>query len=139
VSTFSRNRGGKDQTSLTELAPKRLTPILVALLGVVLIATLSNTASTAPSPGRHGEGAARISGYTISDVDYQFSDSDPTRIQSVSFTIQPAIAKRLRIRLVSTSDTWHECTTFNTHATCPTTTAAPTLATADELRIQATG
>jgi len=73
-------------------------------------------ASETGRPG--GEGAAQISGYTISNVHYTLDSNNSTELASVSFAIAPASAKTVQIRL-NPNGTWYTCTAAGNAARCP--------------------
>jgi len=105
---------------------------------IAVVGALSWNAFTASAPPRSG-GAGRISGYVVSDVSYELDRGEANAIEGVSFTIEPATAAEIRVRLVSNTGAWYECTNVSGRALCPTIAPAVPLASADELAVQATG
>ena len=113
--------------------------LATALAIIAVVGAFTGNAFTASVPDRSGQGTSAISGYAVSNVGYELGDGDATTIESVSFTIDPTTAQRVRIRLVSSGGTWYECTNVSGRVSCPTFSPAVLLAAADELAVQATG
>jgi hypothetical protein len=86
-------------------SPRFLIVLVVVLLG--MIGTYAFTASNTVPATQAGAGSGAISGYTISSVAYTL-DTDPTKINAVDFTINPAAAGTVKIQLVS-GGTWYDC------------------------------
>lgn len=117
------------------IARSLATPLAI----IAVVGAFTGNAFTASVPDRSGQGTSAISGYAVSNVSYELGDGDAATIESVSFTIDPTMAQRVRIRLVSSGDTWYECTNVSGRVSCPTLSPAVSLAAADELAVQATG
>jgi hypothetical protein len=86
---------------------------VVALLPVAPAFTASNTGG----PG--GEGSTLISGYAISNVQFQLDGADPQQLAAVSFTIAPASARTVQVRLGQAGG-WYSCTDVASQVSCPT-------------------
>ena len=73
------------------ITPRRL--LVIGLFG--LLAVLSYgfaAANTFPSgAGAAGDGQASISGYAVTNVHYTLSSTNPTMVDSISFTLTPAL------------------------------------------------
>ena len=114
-----------------------------ALIGGLLLAgatTLGVSALTAGNTvpdSRAGDGSGTVSGYVVTDVDYGLNATNPQNIDQVTFTLDavPAAGSDIKVRLVSTSSNWYDCTTVGADATCATTTPTVAVADADELRV----
>ena len=85
------------------------------ILGILVVAAALATGvyaftatNTVPSSNA-GAGAGAISGYTISNVQYQLNGSTPTNIDSVTFTLNSA-ASTAKAKLVSSSTAYTDCT-----------------------------
>ena len=113
--------------------------LATALAIIAVVGAFTGNAFTASVPDRSGQGTSAISGYAISSVSYELGDGEATTIESVSFTIDPTTAQRVRIRLVSSGGTWYECTNVSGRVSCSTFSPAVPLEDADELTVEATG
>jgi len=81
-----------------------------------------------------GEGVSAISGYNVTNISYQ-SGSDPSRIDSVSFTLNTT-ANFVKIRLIASQPKWYDCNSINGNDwICDTTGAS--LKSADQLTVVA--
>ena len=92
-------------------------------------------ANTVPSSNA-GDGNNTISGYVITNVHYNLNAADPSRIDSVTFTISPSIPAggTVAAKLVSSSTTYYTCTVSGGTAVSCATPGATALS-ADELRV----
>ncbi|MGE5690942.1 MAG: hypothetical protein ACM33B_10345 [Pseudomonadota bacterium] len=117
--------------------PKRrrlLVTLVVA--GVLASATYAFTASNTVSASKAGDGSGAISGYAVSSVSYTLNATNPSNLDSVSFTLDAA-ASTVKIKLVSSGSTWYGCTnTSGNNWSCTTTGAA--VQPADQLQVVAT-
>lgn len=98
------------------------------MLGVTLVlsmATFAYTNSNTVGPSNAGAGSGTISGYAITGVSYDLNATDPTTIDTVTFTmdVAPAAGATVTIRLAD-AGTWYSCTVTGTSASCDTTGAA---------------
>ena len=84
-----------------------------------------------------GDGTGAISGYTVSNVNYNLNAANPSNIDSVTFDVDvaPSAGADMEIKLVAAGSTWYSCTNVTTALTCVTTSPQATVATADELRV----
>jgi hypothetical protein len=94
-------------------------------------------ASSNMEAGAHGEAAAPINGWVISNVKYQLAQ-DPTMVQSVTLDLDEH-ADNVSVKLDSNSNEFTACT--NTNATHWQCTFAPgvKLSSMDEFRVIAVG
>jgi len=113
--------------------------LFVLLLALILsVGAYAFAAGNTVDASRAGDGEGAIAGYGISDVHYTLDATNPGLIQSVSFTINPAITATtvVKIKLVAAGSTWYTCTAgAGTSVSCPTTGA--TVLSADMLRVVA--
>ena len=113
---------------------------LVALLALVVAASAyAFTASNTVPATRAGDGNANITGYTISNVQYQLA-ADPSTISGVTFVLD-APATQVRAKVLGASTTYSTCSVgagATPTATCTFATPLPTVLAADNLRIIAT-
>ena len=110
--------------------------IIVVTLAMAGVANALAAANTVPATSA-GDGNGTISGYTITNVHYNLNASDPSTIDSVTFTVNSAIPAggTVKIQLVS-AGTWYTCTVSGgTNVTCTTTGAS--VSTATTLRVVA--
>lgn len=103
---------------------------LVMVVGMIAAATYAFTASNTVPTSHAGDGASAVSGYTVANVDYnelEGTDTDPSTIESVSFTLSSA-ADRVKLQLSQTTgkDTWFTCTADSTLNTIDSVTLAIT-------------
>ena len=83
-----------------------------------------------------GDGAAAISGYTVSAVHYNLNATNPQNIDSVTFTTNVTVpsGSTVKIQLVATTGAWYTCTgQGSTSISCSTIGA--TVVSADNLRV----
>lgn len=93
-------------------------------------------ANTVPT-SKAGDGAAVITGYTVSSVVYDLNAAAPQNIDQVTFNVDsvPPVGSKLRLKLVAAGATWYTCSNAGTAITCNTTVPQATVASADELRV----
>lgn len=117
------------------LALAALLALVVAVAGGAFTAT--NTFGSGGA-GAAGDGSATISGFTITNVQYQLSGTNAANLASVSFTLAPA-ASSAQVKVVSSATAFTPCalSSGGTVATC-TFTTQPTVQSADQLRVIAT-
>jgi archaellin len=112
---------------------------VAAVLAAVCVAagayafTASNTV-----PGTNaGSGAGTISGYTVSNVAYTLNGTDPTKMDTVTFTLDKA-AGTVKAQ-VQSSGSWYGCTNSSgNNWSCDTTSPQASVAPADQLSVVAT-
>lgn len=93
-------------------------------------------ANTVPT-SKAGAGSGVISGYTITNIDYNLNATDPTVLDSVDLTLSAA-ATTVKIKLVAAGSTWYNCTVVLANDwTCDTTVPAISLSTVDQLDVVA--
>ena len=108
-----------------------------AVAGVVAIGGYAFTASNTVPDTKAGDGAGTITGYVASSVHYGVNATDPSKIDSVTFTVDsaPATGATLKAQLVA-SGTWYTCTNSTTTVTCNTTVGTQaTVTPANNLRV----
>ena len=115
---------------------------LVAMFALALILATAayGFAASNTVPGTNaGDGSAAISGYTVSNVHYTLNATNPANIDSLSFTIAPAVPAggTVEVKLVAAGTTFSGCTvTGGTSVTCPSSgTLGVTALAADQLRV----
>ena len=114
--------------------------VLVVLVAVlVAVGFAYAAANTVPGTGA-GDGNGTISGYEVTNVRYILDGTDPSKINSVTFTIAPIITgvpapTSVKITLVDGSSTWYTCS-FTTSWSCDVG-GGVTVLDADKLRVVA--
>jgi hypothetical protein len=114
------------------------TRILVAVLAVALIGggVYAFTASNTVPATTAGSGAGVVSGYTVTNIHYALNATTPVNVDSLTFTITPAVPSTssgkvvIQAALSTGGPTSYTCTTDTTGAlvTCITTTPQLTAA-----------
>lgn len=112
--------------------------ILFVILAVALIGsvTYAFAAENTNPPAAGGDGASAVSGYVITDVAYHVNEANPTRLDSVSFTLD-ASAGMVRIKLIEAGSTWYNCKAVSGNDWSCDTPGAD-IASVDQLRVFAT-
>jgi hypothetical protein len=113
--------------------------VLLLVLIVIVIAGSAYAfaaAITGITPDNAGEGVGTVNGYAATDVAYTLDGSDPTLINSVTFTLDSA-ATFAQIKLVTGGTPWYSCTNTLLVWTCNTTDPQATVATMTGLTIVA--
>jgi len=116
-------------------SPRFLIVVVLVVLSAIGAYVFAAT-NTVPAT-QAGAGSAAISGYTVSNVAYTLN-SDPTKIDAVTFTISPAAAGTVKAQLVS-GGTWYDCTNSSGSVSCDTTVGTQaTVAPSNQLSVVAT-
>jgi hypothetical protein len=112
---------------------------IIAIAGLVAILSVSGYAYTATNtvPNESlGQGTNVISGYTVTSVAYNLNATNPSNLDSVSFTIAPTTATSVKIQLAA-AGTWYSCTNTAGAVSCTTTSPQATAAAATALNVVA--
>lgn len=108
----------------------------VGIAATAIAAGSAFTASNTVPDASLGQGANTISGYTVSSVSYALNATDPSNIDSVSFTISPAAAGTVKVQLVS-GGSWYSCTNTSGSVSCATTSPQAVVSAANSLDVVA--
>ena len=82
----------------------------LAIAGIVAASGAAFAAANTVPDTKAGYGSGAVSGMVVTNVAYHEYTSDPTKVDSVSFTADAA-ADAVKIRLVTaTPGTWYTCT-----------------------------
>ena len=111
--------------------------IRFAVIGAACLAgSYAYTASNSVSATRAGDGTGAISGFVISSVKYNLNASNPSTIDSVTYSLDsaPPAGSTIKTQLAPTGS-WYTCSNVGTAVTCPTTTPQATVAAATNLRV----
>jgi hypothetical protein len=112
--------------------------VLKVIVFVIISLAFASTAyafaaaNTVPS-SYAGEGAGAVSGYTVSNLQYNLNPGTPSNIDSVQFTLNAA-ATSVQVRLVTTGS-YFACTNVGLNWTC--LTPGVTVSASDEVRVVA--
>jgi hypothetical protein len=117
---------------------RRRRTILVLLAAAALsLFTFAFTAANIVPGSKAGDGAGAITGYTVSNVQYQLDATDPSLIESVSFTLDDA-ASTVRAKVNAASTTYATCSNPSANNWSCDFATDPTVVSADQLRVIAT-
>ena len=113
--------------------------ILLVAVGAIAGGIFASTAGNTVEDTRAGSGQASVSGYQVSNVHYEMDANDPTVINEVTFTADPAPSSNstIQVRLVSSSSNWYSCTFAGASVSCQTTSPSISLSDIDELTVVA--
>lgn len=78
--------------------------LAVAIVAALAVAAFGFAASNSVPGSRAGDGSGTVSGYTVSNIDYNLNTSNPADIDSVSFTLD-ASAGDVYAALVDSANT----------------------------------
>ncbi len=116
---------------------KKLAGLVILSLALTAGTYAFAAANTVPASNA-GDGNGAVSGYTVSNIAYDINtDSDPTDVDSVSFTLS-ANAGQVFAKLVASGSTYTSCTGGPLNWTCAMPAAGPTVVSVDDLRVIAT-
>jgi hypothetical protein len=110
--------------------------IIITLVALIFgsVATAFAASNTVPVTNS-GDGVGIVSGYVVSNVLYGLNAIDPSKIDTVRFTLNAA-ATTVKIKLVAAGTTYYTCTVVTgNNWTCPSTVTQATVLTADQLRV----
>ena len=80
----------------------------VVIAAVLAVGAYAFTATNTVPGTSAGAGSGTISGYTVSNVQYQLNNTTPTNIDSMTFTLS-ASAATAKAKVVSGSSTYTDC------------------------------
>ncbi|MFH2038076.1 MAG: hypothetical protein ABIJ65_01440 [Chloroflexota bacterium] len=94
--------------------------IILLIAIVVSTSTYAFAAANTVPTSKAGAGSGAISGYTVSNVHYNLNATNPSTIDSITFTLDsaPKAGSTIKIKLVSAGSTWYVCTNISTAVTC---------------------
>lgn len=113
--------------------------ILLVAVGAIAGGIFASTAGNTVTDTRAGSGQASVSGYDVSNVHYEMDPTDPSLINEVTFTADPAPSSNstIQVKLVSSSNDWYLCTFSGTAVSCQTSSPSVSLGDIDELTVVA--
>lgn len=122
---------------MTPVFSLRTLAFMVAFPGIIVSSvTYVFASSNTMYPDPAGGGTGDISGYVVSNVEYNLGN-DPTMFKSVSFSLS-APATRVNIRLTDTQTDWSECINLGGNDWICDAKSMP-VASANQLRVSASG
>jgi hypothetical protein len=109
---------------------------LAAVAAAVAIGGYAYTASNSVASTRAGDGSGTITGFVVSSVKYNLNATNPSNIDSVTYSLDsaPPAGSTIRTQLAP-SGAWYTCTNVSTAVTCNVTSPQATVAAATELRV----
>lgn len=90
--------------------------LAVAIIAALAVAAFGFAASNTVPTSRAGDGSGTVSGYTVSNINYTLDASNPSLIDSVSFTLD-APAGDVYVS-VDNGSSWTQCTGGPTNWSC---------------------
>jgi hypothetical protein len=113
----------------------RLTVVALVVVALSVGAFALTAANTVPDT-KAGDGSGTITGYVATSVHYTLNGTDPSKLDSVAFTLDstPVAGSTLKAQLVSGGN-WYTCTNSGTSVTCATTSPQATVLAANNLRV----
>jgi hypothetical protein len=108
----------------------------VVLAGALGVAGFAFTASNTVPDSKAGDGTGTVTGYVVSSVHYGLNSTDPTKADSVTFTLDstPVAGSTLKAQLAP-AGSWYTCTFVATAVTCNVTSPQATVVAATNLRV----
>ncbi|MEO7427827.1 MAG: hypothetical protein ABIY48_00440 [Acidimicrobiales bacterium] len=96
------------------------------LLGAIGVGGLVFTASNTVPDSKAGDGTGAVTGYVLSSVHYGLNATDPTKADSITFSLDssPAAGSTLKTKV---GGSWYTCTYVTTAVTCATTSPQATV------------
>ena len=116
------------------LSPKRIALVAVVAAIVAGGAYAFTAANTVP-PSNAGSGSGTVSGYTVSSIHYSLNATTPNNIDSLTFTISPAVPSTssgkviVQAALSTGGPNNYTCSTDTPGTTVTCATTAPQLTT----------
>jgi hypothetical protein len=134
-------------SEVTQMRNRRNMAILFGIVAVLVIAgaAYAFTASNTVPNTNAGSGAGTVSGYTVTNLHYALNATTPTNIDTMTFTINPAVPSTSSGKVVVSAalsaggPNTYTCTTdtAGTTVTCPTTSPQLTAGTLNTVTVVA--
>jgi len=120
----------------TTLTPRRL--FLLGIFGLLAVVTYGFAASNNVPASNAGDGQAAISGYAVSNVHYTLNSSNPSTIDTVTFTLAPAMVAGGQTRIsLDGGTTWLAAGACSGAGTITCTATGTSVLSLDNLRVVA--
>ncbi len=96
------------------------------IAGALGLSALAFTASNTVPDTKAGDGTGTVSGYVVSSVHYGLNGTDPTKADSVAFTLDstPVAGSTIKTKV---GGSWYSCTNVAAAVTCATTSPQATV------------
>ncbi len=118
----------------------RVLPTIFVVFVLAAIAYAFAAANVVPETGA-GDGAGTISGYTVTNVTYTTNAADPTKLDTVTFNINPTAGAGVPIDVdvqLTAAGPWFTCVVgVSPSWSCNLTGTGPTVVSSDNLRVVA--
>lgn len=100
----------------------------VLLAAVLASGSYALTAANTVPASKAGDGKGAVTGYTASAIHYSLNSTDPSKADSVTFTLDtaPVTGGTLKVEVDGGTGNWYTCTNATTAVTCALN-VAPTL------------
>lgn len=113
--------------------------VVVGVLGMGAVWAVPTVfaATNTVSSSKVGEGTGTVTGYTASAVRYTLNASNPSNIDSLTFTLSatPPAGSTIKVKLVSSGSDWYTCSNVAAAVSCTTTSPQASTSTANELKV----
>lgn len=106
----------------------------VILAGAVGVGGFAFTASNTVPNSKAGDGQGTVSGYVASSIHYGLNATDPSKADSITFTLDSAPTAGSTIK-TKAGGSWYTCTNVTTAITCVTTTPQATVSGISTLQV----
>ncbi|MGH3117834.1 MAG: hypothetical protein ACRDQ2_12135 [Gaiellales bacterium] len=106
---------------------------VLAVAGLIGVATYAFTASNTVAASKAGDGAAGITGFDVTGVTYNLNALNPAIVDSYEFDLS-APANTVAAKLIAAQVTYDTCTNLVNHWTC-TPPVGTTVTSVDNLRV----
>ncbi len=113
---------------------RRRTIIVLVAAAALALATYAFAAANIVPGSRAGDGAGAITGYTVTNIEYQLDAADPATIESVTFDLDAA-AGTVKAKLVAGPGAFTDCTSTGGNSWSCNIEPDPTVLSVDELRV----
>lgn len=115
----------------------------VLLAAVLASGSYALTAANTVPASKAGDGEGAVTGYTASAIHYALNATDPSKADTVTFTLDtaPATGGTVKVEVDNATGNWYTCTNVTTAVTCPLnvlpTASGVNVADIDQLRVVA--
>lgn len=99
---------------------------VAAIAGALGLGSFAFTASNTVPDTKAGDGTGTVSGYVVSSVHYGLNATDPTKADSVTFTLDSTPVSGSTIK-TKVGGSWYSCTNSAAAVTCATTSPQATV------------
>jgi hypothetical protein len=106
----------------------------VVVAGSIGVAGFAFTASNTVPATKAGDGTGAVTGYVVSSVHYGLNGTDPTKADSVTFTLDstPVAGSTIKTKV---GGVWYTCTNSAAAVSCPTNSPQAMVQPIDTLQV----